>query len=235
MDNPALAYRDSACGGLQIAQPGPYPLLFSVEYPDRKLNRLTTFFRILLTAPTVAFFVILVDQIVLVFVAAVTLVWATAEWRYEFLLAGFIALPTAVMLLVRHKYPRWWFDWNLNQTKLLARIYAYLTLITDQFPSVDEDQSVHLEIPYPDAKAELSRWLPMVKWLLALPHWVTLLFLGAVLVIAVVAAWFAILVTGRYPTSLFNYAVGVFRWFLRVGVYAIILTTDRYPPFRLNT
>ncbi|MEE8373838.1 MAG: DUF4389 domain-containing protein [Dehalococcoidia bacterium] len=206
----------------------------SVDYPDRGLNRATTFVRILLLAPIVAFFVILVDQIVLVFVAAATLVWDTAEWRHEFFLAGFIALPTALMLLFRHKYPKWWFDWNLAQSRLLTRIWAYLTLLTDEFPSVDEDQSVHLEIPYPNAREDLNRWLPLVKWILAIPHWICLLCLGIGAVVAVLAAWLAILITGRYPVVLFDYVVGVFRWFLRVGVYAIILSTDQYPPFRFR-
>jgi hypothetical protein len=206
-------------------------MTLSVDYPDRKLNRGTTFVRIIAVAPIVAFLVILVDQIIFVFVAAVTIVWDTAEWRHEFFLAGFIALPTALMLLFRHKYPRWWFDWNLAQSRLLARIWAYLALLTDQFPSVDDDQSVHLEIPYPNARQDLNRWLPLVKWILAIPHWICLLCLGVGAVTMTLVAWFAILLTGHYPRSLFDYQVGVFRWFLRVGVYAIILTTDRYPPF----
>ncbi|GAI97021.1 unnamed protein product, partial [marine sediment metagenome] len=198
----------------------------SIDYPDRNLNRLTTFFRLFAVIPIVWFAVILVNQIVLVLVGAATLAWDAAEWRNEFLLAGFIALPTVLMLLFRQKYPKWWFDWNLAMTKFFARIWAYLCLLTDEFPSIDEEQAVHIDITYPNAKEELNRWLPMVKWLLAIPHWIVLLCLGVGVLVAVIIAWFAILFTGCYPKSLFDYVVNVFRWFLRVGVYAIILTSD---------
>lgn len=211
-----------------------YPMSLSIDYPDRELNRLTTFFRLLAVIPIVWFAVILVNQIILVLVAGVTLAWDAAEWRNEYLLAGFIALPTVLMLLFRQKYPRWWFDWNLAQTKLFTRIWAYITLLRDEFPSIDEEQAVHIDIPYPNAKEDLNRWLPMVKWILAIPHWIVLLCLGVGVVVVVVIAWFAILFTGRYPKSLFDFVVGVSRWFLRVGVYAIVLTTDRYPPFRFS-
>jgi len=206
----------------------------SIDYPDRKLNRLTTFFRLLAVIPILLFAVILVNQIILVLVACATLAWDAAEWRNEFLLAGFISLPTVLMLLFRQKYPKWWFDWNLAMTKFFARVWAYFCLLTDEFPSIDEEQAVHIDIPYPNAKEELNRWLPMVKWLLAIPHWIVLFFLYIGVLVAVIIAWFAILFTGRYPKSLFDYVVNVFRWFLRVGVYAIILTSDRYPPFRLS-
>ena len=206
----------------------------SIDYPDRKLNRLTTFFRLLAVIPVIWFSVILVDQIILVLVACATLAWETAEWRNEFLLAGFIALPTALILLFRQKYPRWWFDWNLAMTRLFARVWAYLMLLTDEFPSIDEEQAVHIDIPYPNAKEDLNRWLPLIKWILAIPHFIVLFFLYSGVLVAAIIAWFAILFTGRYPKSLFDFVVGVFRWFLRVGVYAIILTTDRYPPFRLS-
>ena len=206
----------------------------SIDYPDRKLNRLTTFFRLLAVIPVLWFSVILVDQIILVLVACATLAWEAAEWRNEFLLAGFIALPTALILLFRQKYPRWWFDWNLAMTRLFARVWAYLMLLTDEFPSIDEEQAVHIDIPYPNAKEDLNRWLPLIKWILAIPHFIVLFFLYSCVLVAAIIAWFAILFTGRYPKSLFDFVVGVFRWFLRVGVYAIILTTDRYPPFRLS-
>ena len=206
----------------------------SIDYPDRKLNRLTTFFRLLAVIPVLWFSVILVDQIILVLVACATLAWEAAEWRNEFLLAGFIALPTALILLFRQKYPRWWFDWNLAMTRLFARVWAYLMLLTDEFPSIDEEQAVHIDIPYPNAKEDLNRWLPLIKWILAIPHFIVLFFLYIGVLVATIIAWFTILFTGRYPKSLFDFVVGVFRWFLRVGVYAIILTTDRYPPFRLS-
>jgi hypothetical protein len=138
------------------------------------------------------------------------------------------------MLLFRRKYPRWWFDWNLAIIRFSTRIYAYLMLLRDEYPSTDEEQAVHIDIPYPNAKEDLNRWLPLVKWIMAIPHYIVLCFLGIAACVLVIIAWFAILFTGRYPQSLFDFVVGVFRWSLRVEVYALMLTTDRYPPFRLS-
>jgi hypothetical protein len=140
---------------------------------------------------------------------------------------------TMLMLVVRQKYPRWWFDWNVALISFATRVWAYLALLRDEYPSTDEEQAVTIEIPYPDARTDLNRWLPLIKWLLALPHYVALAFLGVAAVICVILAWFAILFTGRYPRALFAFIVGVLRWSLRVGAYAFLLTTDQYPPFRL--
>jgi hypothetical protein len=104
----------------------------------------------------------------------------------------------------------------------------------DRYPSTDEAQSVKLEAPYPDARDGLNRWLPLVKWLLAIPHYIVLAFLWLGVLIAVIVAWFAILFTGRYPRALFAYVEGVIRWHNRVVGYAFILVTDQYPPFRLR-
>jgi hypothetical protein len=138
-----------------------------------------------------------------------------------------------LMLVFRQKYPRWWFDWNLAITRFSARLSAYLALLRDEYPSTDEEQAVHVELPYPDAK-KLNRWLPLVKWFLAIPHLIVLFFLSIAYFVVVVIAWFAILFTGNYPRSLFDFAVGVLRWLLRVSAYAFILTTDQYPPFSLE-
>jgi len=137
------------------------------------------------------------------------------------------------MLLFRRKYPRWWFDWNVAFTNFSYRVTAYLSLLRDEYPSTDEEQAVHLRIPYPDAGQELNRWLPLVKWLLAIPHYIVLFFLTLAALICIVIAWFAILFTGHYTSGLFDFVVGVLRWSLRVAAYAFILTVDSYPPFRL--
>jgi hypothetical protein len=147
---------------------------------------------------------------------------------------GLVVIPTILMILFRQKYPKWWYDWNVALTKFSTRVSAYVMLLRDEYPSTDEDQAVHIEIPYPDAKEDLNRWLPLVKWFLAIPHYIVLFFLGIAVLVSVIIAWFAILFTGRYPKDLFNFVVGVFRWSLRVSVYAFLLTTDRYPPFRLS-
>lgn len=195
-----------------------YPVSLSIDYPDRHLDKLTTFFRIFTVIPI---------AIIL------GLLGGTGNYQYA-AAGGLVFVPTALMLLFRQKYPRWWFDWNLNLTRFSARVSAYLSLLRDEYPSTDEDQAVHISIPYPDAQADLNRWLPLVKWFLAIPHYVVLFFLGIAALVCIVIAWFAILFTGRYPQSLFDFVVGVFRWSLRVTVYAIILTTDQYPPFRLS-
>ena len=137
------------------------------------------------------------------------------------------------MLLFRQKYPKWWFDWNLALSRFSTRVSAYFALLRDEYPSTDEEQAVHLDIPYPNAK-ELNRWLPLVKWIMAIPHYIVLLFLYIAASVVVIIAWFAILFTGRYPKSLFDFIVSVYRWSLRVSVYTFILTTDRYPPFSLG-
>jgi hypothetical protein len=139
------------------------------------------------------------------------------------------------MILFRQKYPRWWFDWNLNLLRFENRVFAYLALMDDRYPSTDEEQAVHIEIDYPDVKQELNRWLPLVKWFLAIPHYIVLVFLVVPAILLVIFAWVAILFTGRYPRGLFDFVEGTFRWGTRVQGYAFLLVTDRYPPFSLQS
>ena len=138
------------------------------------------------------------------------------------------------MIMFRMKYPRWWFDWNLELLRFSARISVYLSLLRDEYPSTDEEQSIHLEMDYPNVEVDLNRWLPLVKWLLAIPHFVVLWFLGIAAIFAIILAWFAILFTGRYPRALFDFIVGFTRWGFRVQAYAFLMVTDRYPPFSLS-
>ena len=145
--------------------------------------------------------------------------------------SGFLFGPTLLMLLFRRKYPRWWFDWNLELMRFSTRVGAYFVLMRDEYPSTDEEQAVHLELDYPDAEQDLNRWLPLVKWLLAIPHYIVLTGLALIATVLLVAAWFAILFTGRYPRGIFRYMLGVNRWSLRVAAYMWLLTTDRYPSF----
>ncbi|MFH1775567.1 MAG: DUF4389 domain-containing protein [Chloroflexota bacterium] len=146
---------------------------------------------------------------------------------------GLLFLPLVLMILFRKKYPRWWFDWNLALTKFSTRVTVYFMLLRDEYPSTDEEQAVHIEIPYPDTEEELMRGMPLVKWFLAIPHYIVLYFLYIAVCVVSVIAWFAILFVGRYPKDLFDFVVGVLQWSLRVSAYAVLLTTDRYPPFRL--
>ena len=202
-----------------------YPVQFDVDYPSQPLNRFTTAFRLLVAIPIV---------VVLTMLSGQALGDHGRSERETVMIGGAaVFVPLVLMLVFRQKYPRWWFDWNLNLMRFSNRVTAYLALLDDRYPSTDEDQSVHLDFPYPDAR-QMNRWLPLVKWLLAIPHYVVLLFLGLGAILAIIAAWFAILFTGTYPRSLFDYVVGVLRWTNRVNGYAFTLITDQYPPFRLN-
>jgi hypothetical protein len=145
---------------------------------------------------------------------------------------GLLVLPPLLMIVFRQKYPRWWYDFNLELLRFESRVGVYLALMDDRYPSTDERQGVRLEVPYPDA-TRLNRWLPLVKWFLAIPHYIVLFFLYVGALFAVIVAWFAILFTGRYPRGIFDYLVGVGRWTNRVIAYAFALMTDEYPPFQL--
>jgi hypothetical protein len=195
-----------------------YPVQFAVQYPDRDLDRVTSALRIFTVIPI---------AIVLGAIGGYSSTVAVSG-------TGLLFLPPLLMLLFRQKYPRWWFDWNLQLLRFANRVGVYLALMEDRYPSTDEQQSVQLEFDYPDAREGLNRWLPLVKWFLAIPHYVVLFFLAIGAVLAVIGAWFAILLTGRYPRAIFDYIEGVIRWQNRVAAYALILVTDVYPPFRLS-
>lgn len=203
-----------------------YPASLEIDYPQ-KLDRVSSFFRILWAIPII---------VVLSALDGSNVMYETG--RQVSINGGSVAMglfgATALLILFRQRYPRWWFDFALEFRRFSARVGAYVCLLTDQYPSTVEKQSVHLDIVYPDVKQDLNRWLPLVKWLLALPHFIVLMILSLGSFVAVVIAWFAILFTSRYPRGLFDYVVGVNRWSLRVAAYAFLLTTDKYPPFSLR-
>lgn len=205
---------------------GNYPARLRIDYPDRDLDRVTTLLRLIYAIPIV---------IVLVLVGGSAFSEASGEGGtgIGFLGGGVLVAPTLLMILFRQKYPRWWFDFNLELARFSTRVSSYVALMSDRYPATDEEQWVHIDIDYPKVEEDLNRWLPLVKWLLAIPHYVALLFLGIAAVVVVIIAWFAILFTGRYPQGMFNFVEGVLRWGLRVEAYAFLLVTDRYPPFSL--
>jgi uncharacterized protein DUF4389 len=210
--------------------PAPYAARLTIDYPER-LDRLTTLFRLIWVIP------IAIILSLLTATGNETVVRETGERVMRSTgggIAGGLWLATMLMILFQARYPRWWFDFARELTRFGARVGAYLVLLTDRYPSTVEEQSVHLEIDYPDVERDLSRWLPLVKWLFGVPHYIVLFFLWIAAFVVVIVAWVAILITGRYPRSLFDFVVGVGRWSLRVEAYAFLLVTDRYPPFSLS-
>ena len=216
-----------------MAETRPFPVTLSIDYPDRDLNRLSTFFRGILIIPA---------GVILALVTSPVWTWgpgASAHhgpevWRVFFAMGTFLFVPTLLMILFRRKYPRWWFDWNVAVTRFAARVVSYAALLTDEYPSTEREQNVHIDIPCPDARKDLLPGMPLVKWFLAIPHWFLLFFLGWAAAFCVFISWFAILFTARYPRGLFIFVVGVGRWALRAGSYAFLLVTDVYPPFSLD-
>ena len=183
-----------------------YPLQYSVDYPEGPRNRLTALVRLILAIPII---------IISIF----------AAWQ--------VIVPTFFMILFRNKYPRWWFDWNLEVLRFVSRVNSYILLLRDEYPATDEEQAVHLDIPYPEER-DINRFMPIVKWILAIPHFIVLFALSLIVLVVSFIAWLSILIVGRYPMGMFDFTVGVMRWSNRVTAYAFLLTTDRYPPFRLG-
>ena len=186
-----------------------YPVNLKIEYSE-KSNKSTALFRLVLIIP-------------IVIILAIISSYAEA-----------LSLAVGLLILFREKYPKWWFDWNVGITKFTYRIVAYGLLMRDEYPSTDDDQAVKVDIPYPDVKKDLNRWMPLVKWILAIPHIIVLILIFIAVVFCSVFAWFAILLTGRYPKGIFDFVEGFLRWSLRVNAYVFLLTTDQYPPFRLR-
>jgi len=186
-----------------------YPVNLKIDYSEQS-DRLTAILRLILVIP-------------IVIILALISTYAEA-----------LSLAIAMMILFKEKYPKWWFDWNIGITKFTYRIAAYVLLMRDEYPATDHEQSVKITIPYPDVKNELKRWMPLVKWILVIPHVVVLLFLFIGVVLATIFALLAILFTGKYPKGIFDFVEGFLRWALRVSAFALLLTTDEYPPFRLK-
>ena len=205
-----------------------YPARLDIDYPE-KLERLSTFFRLIWAIPIL---------VILTLITATGTETAVEQGEEMTRSAGGIGAglfaATALMIVVRQRYPRWWFDFSRDLARFSNRVGAYLALLTDKYPSTVDEQSVHLEIDYPDVERDLNRWLPLVKWFLAIPHYFVLAFLIVGAILAIFIAWIAILFSGRYPRPLFDYVVGVGRWALRVEAYAFLLVTDKYPPFSLS-
>ena len=202
------------------------PITFNIGYPDHPRNRTSVAFRAPAAIPIL---------VMLVALGGPAFGGGQSGGLYFIGLAsGLVVLPPLLTIVVRQKYPRWWFDFNLAFLRFDNRVLSYLLLLNDDYPSTDDQQAVQLDVPYPDVHADLNRWKPLVKWLLALPHYLALLILDIGVVLATIAAWLSIMATGRHPRRLFDFTVGVMRWHNRVVNYAFTLTTDCYPAFRLS-
>jgi Domain of unknown function (DUF4389) len=201
----------------------PYAVRLDIDYPDRDLNRVTTAFRIFVAIPIL---------IVLATVSGGSLGGGPNRGGLA-MAGGLLVAAPLLMILFRQKYPRWWFDWDVALLRFVNRVGAFLLLLRDEYPATDDEQNVHLDVDYPDVANDLNRWLPLVKWFLAIPHFIVLIFLNLAAIVVALIAWFAILFTGRYPRWAFDFVLGVMRWHNRVIGYALVLVTDQYPPFRL--
>ncbi|MDE2915568.1 MAG: DUF4389 domain-containing protein [Paracoccaceae bacterium] len=196
-----------------------YPVRLTIDYPE-KMDRVTTLVRLITVLPILV-------------ILGLASGWVATDSGGQNLV-GLLYIAVALMIIFCQRYPRWWFDFIRELARFTGRVFCYLLLLTDRYPSTVDEQSYHLEIDYPDVKSDLNRWMPLIKWLLALPHYVILVFLGVATIIVTIVAWFAILITGSYPRPLFDFTVGVFRWSARVMGYAFWLVTDQYPPFRMT-
>lgn len=206
-----------------------YPASLDIDYP-KQLDRVSSFFRLIWSMPILVIVGLLTSS------GAHTYTNEAGKMVTENGggIAGALFAATALMILFRQRYPKWWFNFNLELNRFTTRVGAYLFLLTDKYPSTEDEQSVHLNLEYPDVKKDLDRWLPLFKWFLAIPHYIVLSVLVIGAIFATIIAWFSILFKGTYPKSLFDYVVGVGRWGLRVSAYSYLLTTDKYPPFSLK-
>ena len=199
-----------------------YPATLTIDYPE-KANRLTVFFRVIMAIPIMIILGLLSYQ-----------GFTNDQFPNESYWVGILVLPTLLMIVFRRKYPKWWFDWNVQLTKFSFRVVSYLLLLRHEYPSTDEEQAVIVQIQYPNVKEDLNRWFPLIKWLFVFPHIIVLCFIMMGVLLSTILAWLIILISGKYPRKIFEFVVGALRWILRVQAFALLLITDQYPPFRFS-
>jgi hypothetical protein len=199
-----------------------YPTTLTIDYPE-KANRLTVFFRVIMAIPIMIILGLLSYQ-----------GFTNDQFPNESYWVGILVVPTLLMIVFRRKYPKWWFDWNVQLTKFSFRVVSYLLLLRHEYPSTDEEQAVIVQIQYPNVKEDLNRWFPLIKWLFVFPHIIVLCFIMMGVLLSTILAWLIILISGKYPRKIFEFVVGALRWILRVQAYALLLITDQYPPFRFS-
>jgi hypothetical protein len=182
-------------------------------------NRVTAFFRLILAVPA------------LIFVSSFAPSAAFSD-EAAGIFAGLLAVPAGLAIVVRQVYPSYVLVFNEALLSLQTRVDAYLVLLTDEYPSIEENDIVSVTFPEVDAK-QLNRWLPLIKWLLALPLYLVGIVYFIYATLLTLLGWFSILFTGRYPEVCAEGVVGTIAYWNRVVGYAFLLVTDEYPTFSL--
>lgn len=185
-----------------------YPLRFDVEYPER-LSRWLIFVKWLLAIPhfIVLYLLGLISEL--------------------FLLIAFFSI------LFTKKFPRGLFDFIVNVYRWNANVLAYVGLLRDEYPPFSWDAGKYPVTFEVDYQEEMGRFLPLIKWFLAIPHIIALMFIFIIAALLWFIAFFAILFTGKFPRGMFDFIVGAIRWNYRLNAYAYLLR-DEYPPFSLR-
>lgn len=145
-----------------------------------------------------------------------------------------VFLALALIVIFTGTYPTWLLTFIHGLQAFELKIGAYALLLRDEYPSLADRPFAQVLYPNIEGGARLKRFMPLVKWFLAIPHYVVLLLTGIAVFLLTVLAWFSILFTGRYPTSFLPFVVGWLKYYNRVVGYAFTLVTDQYPQFRLG-
>jgi hypothetical protein len=183
-------------------------------------NRLTALFRLVIAAP------------MLIFIASFAPSADLFSSDANYFMVGFLSLPVALAIVFRQIYPSYLLTFNEALLSLQTRVDAYVLLLTDGFPSIEENDVVSVVFPEVDAKA-LNRWLPLIKWFIAIPLYLVGIFYAIYAAFLTLFGWISILFTGNYPERCAEGVVGTIAYWNRVIGYALLLVTDEYPTFSL--
>ncbi len=191
-----------------VATTSEYPVRFDCSYPEGG-NRFLILARWLLAIPHLVITSILMDLVALF---------------------AFFAFFT---ILFTRRYPEGMFRLAVGFQRWYYNTLAYV-LFHDRYPPFSVDEGEYAPLSFDVERPEqFNRWLPLVKWLLAIPHYVVVTVLSFFALFVYLYVWVAVLVTGRYPRGAFDFLVGVGRWTARMNAYVYLLT-DEYPPFSLR-
>ena len=188
-----------------------------IEIQTNNRNRKTIFFRLILSLPLFAF-VYLFQQFS-----------SGNEWSTLVL-----ALPVAAALIVRNVYPSWLLSFNHAVLEFGTRIAAYVLLLTDEYPTFERNPKIAVIFPDVEGGKKLNRWLPLVKWFLAIPLYIVGFVYSVFAFIALVLAWALTSLSGTFPAWAGELILNTLKFWNRVYGYAVALVTDEYPSFSLN-